>query len=198
MFTGLVEGMGQVVSLEMRGPGQRLAIDAGEVAQGATLGDSICVSGCCLTVVAMQGQVLEFDAGEETLSRTILGGLKVGSSVNLERSLRVGDRMGGHFVTGHVDAVGSVFSRADDADWSTFYFEFPQRLSKEIAGKGSITVDGVSLTVVEALADRFSVALIPHTLQVTTLGSLKVGDRVNLETDVLAKYVQRSLNCDAR
>ncbi|MCA9104382.1 MAG: riboflavin synthase [Planctomycetales bacterium] len=194
MFTGLVEGMGTVVSLETQGPGTRFVIDAGKVAEGAELGDSICISGCCLTVVGIQGTCLEFDAGSETLSRTVLGDLTAGSAINLERSLRVGDRMGGHFVTGHVDGVGTVLSRDDDADWSTFYFSAPAHLPREIAEKGSITVDGVSLTVVAAEVDRFSVALIPHTLQVTTLGRLRQGDRVNLETDVLAKYVGRALN----
>lgn len=192
MFTGLVEGLGQLVSVASEGPGKRLSIDVQSLAEGVELGDSISISGCCLTVVEIRGTVLDFEAGSETLSRTILGGLAPGDCVNLERSLRVGDRMGGHFVTGHVDAVGTVDSRIDDASWSTIHFRFPAPLASEIASKGSITVSGVSLTVVDAEADRFSVALIPHTLQATTLGSLKVGDRVNLETDVLAKYVRRA------
>lgn len=192
MFTGLVEGLGRIVALKDEGPGKRLSIDVGALADGVQLGDSISISGCCLTVVRVDQAVLEFEAGSETLSRTILGRLVVGSHVNLERSLRVGDRMGGHFVTGHVDAVGWVDSREDDEKWSTIYFGFPDSLAPEIAAKGSVTVSGVSLTVVAAEARRFSVALIPHTLEVTTLGSLKLGDPVNLETDVLAKYVRRA------
>jgi len=192
VFTGLVEGKGQVSQILLEGPGCRLVIDAGSVASGVAIGDSIAISGCCLTVVSLEGSHLSFQAGSETLSRTTLGRLQAGDSVNLERSLRVGDRMGGHFVTGHVDDVGTVIERRDDADWSTFHFKIPRRLASEIAAKGSITVEGVSLTVVDAEPESFSVALIPHTLHVTTLGDLRIGDHVNLETDVLAKYVRRA------
>lgn len=194
MFTGLVETKGRVTQLMEEGPGRRLVIDAGEVSDGVAIGDSISISGCCLTVVERNGSQLVFQAGSETLSRTTLGRLVVGSFVNLERSLRVGDRMGGHFVTGHVDDVGIVAERSDDADWSTFRFEMPRRLAVEVAAKGSITVEGVSLTVVDANETSFSVALIPHTLSVTTLGERCLGDPVNLETDVLAKYVRRAFS----
>lgn len=194
MFTGLVESLGHVESLIPQPPGVRLVLGAGEVAEGARIGDSIAVNGCCLTVIDVAGELLSFDAGEETLGRTNLGRLTAGSPVNLERSLRVGDRLGGHFVTGHVDAVGTLSERKDDADWSTFWFQMPERLSRQMASKGSIAVDGVSLTLVEVTPNRFSVALIPHTLKVTTLGQLQPGDPVNLETDLLAKYVEQQLH----
>lgn len=193
MFTGLVEGMGRIVGIQAEPAGARFTVDAGAMAEGALLGDSICLSGCCLTVVAVQGSLLEFQAGKETLSKTTLGHWGQGDSVNLERSLKAGDRLGGHFVTGHVDDVGSVTERRDDHEWSTFHFEAPQRLMAEIAPKGSIAVNGVSLTVVDVQGNSFSVALIPHTLAVTNLGGLVEGSLVNLETDVLAKYVRRAV-----
>lgn len=194
MFTGLVERMAQVSQIRDQGPGRRLTISAGSLAQGVAVGDSIAINGCCLTVVAVDAERLDFEAGEETLSRTNLGELAAGSAVNLERSLAVGDRLGGHYVTGHVDAVGRLLARIDDPPWATLRFSMPSRLAPQVASKGSITVDGVSLTVVDADPDSFSVALIPHTLEVTRLGRLAEGDRVNLETDVLAKYVQRALD----
>lgn len=160
---------------------------------GTTIGDSIALNGCCLTVVKVEDGQLSFDAGPETLMRTNLGELVAGSRVNLEMSLCLGDSLGGHLVTGHIDGVGSVEQRIDDADWTTLWFSAAKPLLRQMASKGSVTVDGVSLTLVDVEADRFSVALIPHTLQVTTLGTRKPGDRVNLETDVLAKYVERQL-----
>lgn len=193
MFTGLVETMGQVVQLIDEPPGKRFRIDCGLVAQDVKLGDSICINGCCLTVVAIEQKVLDFEAGEETLSKTNLGQLRLDSPVNLERSLAVGDRLGGHYVTGHVDAVGSLIERRDDPPWAHLRFQMPKHLASQVAAKGSVAIDGISLTVVDADSDSFTVALIPHTLEVTTLGSRRVGDPVNLETDVLAKYVQRSL-----
>jgi riboflavin synthase len=193
MFTGLVEAMGAVEQLTPRGEAVRLAINAGPLAQGVAIGDSVAINGCCLTVVRVAGDVLEFDAGSETLRRTNLGRLTTGSQVNLERSLRVGDRLGGHYVTGHIDDTGKVDQRIEEGEWATFWFRVPPRLTRQMAGKGSIAVDGISLTLVDVEADRFSVALIPHTLEVTTLGQRKVGDVVNLETDLLAKYVEQQL-----
>lgn len=193
MFSGLVEGLGEIVELRPAGPGVRLRIAAGPLAEGAAVGDSVAINGCCLTVVGREGAVLDFDAGSETLQRTNLGQLAPRSAVNLERSLRVGDRLGGHFVTGHIDATGVVDQRSDEGDWSTFWFRVPPRLVRQMAAKGSIAVDGVSLTLVEVESQRFSVALIPHTLAVTTLGQRQPGDRVNLETDLLAKYVEQQL-----
>lgn len=196
MFTGLVEELGEVAQLETRGSGVRLVVRADVVHADAAIGDSISVNGCCLTVVEKQGANLAFDAGEETLNRTNLGDLKAGSNVNLERSLKVGDRMGGHYVSGHIDGLGSLQSRTDDGQWSTCWFRVPTKLTRQMASKGSVAVDGVSLTLVDVEADRFSVMLIPHTLSVTTLGDRKPGDHVNIETDLLAKYVQRQLECE--
>lgn len=197
MFTGLVEEKGSLVSVSKSaveaGDTSDLTIQAEICSQNAEIGDSICVNGCCLTVVKLDGQSMTFQAGSETLSKTNLGDLKPGDPVNLERSLAVGDRMGGHYVTGHVDAVATVAERVDDGQWATFWFAVPPELTKQMANKGSVTIDGISLTLVEVLEDRFSVALIPHTLDVTTLGSRNVGDLVNIETDLLAKYVQQQL-----
>lgn len=193
MFTGIVELMGQVVELLPEGPGVRLVIEAGGVAEDASIGDSICINGCCLTVVQRDGSRLGFQAGEETLRRTNLGTLAGGDGVNLERSLRPDSRLGGHYVAGHVDALAEVVARNDSGEWSEFWFAAPAEQMLQMAGKGSVAVDGVSLTLVDVTDDRFSVALIPHTLEVTTLGRRQVGDHVNVETDVLAKYVQRQL-----
>jgi riboflavin synthase len=193
MFTGLVEALGTVAELRPEPPGIRLTIAAGELADGAKVGDSVAINGCCLTVVSIEGERLAFQAGAETLQRTNLGGLRAGDLVNFERSLALGDRLGGHLVTGHIDGVGRLTDRRDERDWSTCWFRAPSILMRQIAPKGSIAVDGVSLTVVAVAADRFSVALIPHTLANTTLGRLAVGDAVNLETDLLAKYVERRL-----
>ena len=193
MFTGLIETVGQIVRAERRADALRLAVDLGPAAEGVRPGDSINLSGACQTVAAIHGRVAEFDAVAETLTRTTLGQWKPGSRVNVERSLRPGDRLGGHFVSGHVDATGRcVENREGDGGWR-LRVETPSELFAEIAPKGSIAVDGVSLTVVEADAPLFSVAIIPTTLRQTTLGDLKSGDRVNLETDLLAKYVRRAI-----
>jgi riboflavin synthase len=193
MFTGLVERLAEVGAIISEPPGVRLVLRDGEIAAGAKIGDSVALNGCCLTVVAVDGDRVAFQAGEETLSRTNLGELTAGSMVNVERALRAGDAIGGHYVTGHIDAVGIVDERIDDIDWCTMWFRAPAPQMQQMASKGSIAVDGVSLTLVNVERERFSVALIPHTLTVTTLGRRQVGDRVNLETDVLAKYVQRQL-----
>lgn len=197
MFTGLVETMGRVVAVVAQPPGCRLVIDAGCVAEDAQLGDSICVNGCCLTVVEINDSQLAFEAGEETLSRTNLGRLAAGGQVNLERSLRAGDRLGGHYVTGHIDAIGRLLREEADPPWAKLWFEVPRQLARQLASKGSVAVDGVSLTLVDVSDEAFSVALIPHTLAVTTLGKLAVGDPVNLESDVLAKYVERQLQAQS-
>lgn len=191
MFTGLVETTGEIIERREQPPGLRLVVRAPSIAERLKIGDSVSVSGCCLTLVETGPDEMHFDLGEETLRRTTLGALKVGSRVNLERSLAVGDPLGGHFVTGHVDGMGTLARREDVGEWSTFWFRAPQALMPQMASKGSIAVDGVSLTLVEVTDDQFSVALIPHTLSVTTLGQLAPGDSVNLETDVLAKYVER-------
>ena len=198
MFTGLVQTLAEVVALEPEGPGVRLEVSDQAIADTSAIGDSICINGCCLTVVDLRGPMLAFQAGEETLSRTNLGKLAVSDRVNLEPSLKVGDQLGGHYVTGHVDCLGTVESRNEDGDWAEFWFRVPKAQVRQMASKGSVAVDGVSLTLVnvEDLSDeegRFSVALIPHTLSVTTFGNRQVGDRVNIETDVLSKYVERQL-----
>lgn len=193
MFTGLVQSLATVRAIEPDGPGVRLTIRDEAIAQRAKIGDSIAINGCCLTVVELNGADMAFEAGAETLSRTNLGKLQPGAVVNLESSLRLGDELGGHLVAGHVDAVGRLARREDDAQWSTMWFSVPGELTRQMAAKGSVAIDGVSLTLVDVTRDEFSVALIPHTLSVTTLGRLKPGDEVNLETDLLAKYVERQL-----
>jgi riboflavin synthase len=193
MFTGLVEHLGRVSAAVPEPPGLRLVVEAGVIAADAAIGDSICTSGCCLSVVRIDGDTLEFQLGPETLVRTTLGGRAAGDGVNLERSLRVSDRLAGHLVTGHVDGTGRLASRTTDGDWVTCRFTAPPAILEQMAGKGSIAVDGVSLTVVDVTATDFSVALIPHTLACTTLGGLAVGGAVNLETDLVFKYVDRWL-----
>jgi len=193
MFTGLVQSLATVSEVVPEGPGIRLILAESLVASRAAVGDSIAVSGCCLTVVEVGDDRVAFEAGPETLQRTTLGELTAGMRVNLETSLRMGDELGGHLVTGHIDAVGTVDQRIDEAEWSTFWFRAPRPQMIQMASKGSIAIEGVSLTLVDVHDERFSVALIPHTLKVTTLGNRQVGDRVNLETDVLAKYVERQL-----
>jgi riboflavin synthase len=193
MFTGLVEHLGQIVAVNPEPPGLRLAIDAGPLAAEAVIGESICTSGCCLSVVRIDGPRLEFQLGPETLKRTTLGQRGVGDAVNLERSLRLSDRLGGHLVTGHVDGLGVLAERIEKQDWVTCRFTAPPPLLMQMAGKGSVAIDGVSLTIVDVDDASFGVALIPHTLAETTLGNLAVGDAVNLETDLVAKYVARLL-----
>jgi riboflavin synthase len=205
MFTGLIEALGTIAKLITEPHGLRLAIQSplfqqtAETGQGGvnngkiSIGDSIAINGCCLTVVVLNGDLVEFQAGEETLRKTNLGELREGSKVNLERSLKVGDRMGGHFVTGHVDGQGKIRKIEQQGEWAYYYFDVPSHLISHLASKGSIAVDGISLTVVDVDSLGFSVALIPHTLQATTLGTKSVGDSMNLETDILAKYVARQL-----
>ena len=185
MFTGIVEELGSVASLE----GSRLRLHASTVLGDVTLGASIAVNGCCLTVVAWGEDWWEADVSDETFSRTSLGSLAPGDPVNLERPVRLEDRLGGHLVQGHVDGVGEVVRPAPHLQ-----VRVPTpHLLRYVVEKGSITVDGVSLTVVDALADGFTVAVIPHTSEVTTLGRRSVGDPVNLEVDVMAKYAEKLL-----
>ncbi len=180
MFTGLVEELGSVAAR----PANRLRVRASRVLEGVALGDSMAVNGCCLTVVAWGPDWWEADVSDETLARTALGSLDANDPVNLERPVRLADRLGGHLVQGHVDAVGEVMRPGPDLQ-----VRMPGPLLPYVVEKGSITVDGVSLTVVAVLADGFTVAVIPHTMEVTTLGTRGPGDLVNLEVDVLAKYV---------
>lgn len=196
MFTGLVAALATVADIKQDPPGIRLVIDDPLLSSHVSVGDSLAINGCCLTVVEVDGSQMHFEAGSETLSRTNLGELQVGSQVNLESSVRAGEPMGGHFVMGHIDCVGHVLRREDEGEWSTMWFRVPAEWTREMVAKGSIAVDGVSLTLVEVQSDSFSVALIPHTLTVTTLGRRTPGDRVNIETDVLAKYVQKAVMSD--
>ncbi len=193
MFSGLVEIRGRLAETIPAGDGLRLRIDAGPIVEGTAIGDSIAVNGCCLTVVAIDGDVLDFEAGRETLARTNLGRQRPGDGLNLERSLRLGDRLGGHLVTGHVDGLGTLDARDDHGAWSDFRIRLDPRLEGHLAEKGSIAVDGVSLTIAGVEPGAFHVALIPHTLAVTTLGAAGVGTVFNLETDLLAKYVESQL-----
>jgi riboflavin synthase len=193
VFTGLVESLAVVSAIIPEGPGVRLVVGDALVLAGLKLGDSVAVNGCCLTVIEIAHDTFAFQAGSETLSRTNLGELTPGDGVNLERSLQLGDRLGGHLVTGHIDGVGVVDVRDEEGEWAKFWFRVPSELARQMASKGSVAVDGVSLTLVDVERERFSVALIPHTLAVTTLGRRAVGDRVNIETDLLAKYVERQL-----
>jgi len=191
MFTGLVRSLAEVVKVESRPPGRLIVLRDLDLAATARVGDSVAINGCCLTCVSTDNGHLSFEAGPETLIRTNLGDLSAGSRVNVETSLALGDQLGGHFVTGHVDAVGTLDARRDEQQWSTCWFRFPRQLRRQMASKGSIAVDGVSLTLVDVEPERFSVALIPHTLANTTLGHLTPESRVNLETDLLAKYVEQ-------
>jgi riboflavin synthase len=193
MFTGLVEALGVVRRLETEGDGRRLVVSEPAIAPQLTLGESVAVNGCCLTVVGVEGDAFSFQAGPETLRRTNLGELRLGDRVNLERSLRAGDRLGGHLVQGHIDDLGRIVSRAPQGEWDLVWFRCPEALAAQMVSKGSVAVDGVSLTVVDVTRDGFSVALIPHTLAATTLGLKRPGDSVNLETDILAKYVWKCL-----
>jgi riboflavin synthase len=192
MFTGIIQDTGTVASLTARGGDVRLAIRVGRLDLSQTaIGDSICVQGCCVTAVALSAQGFEADLSRETLGLTTLGELAVGATVNLEPALRAGDALGGHLVSGHVDGIAKLVSRSADARSTRMVFEAPAALARFIARKGSVALNGVSLTVNEVDGVQFGVNLIPHTLEVTTLGELVPGSAVNLEIDQVARYVER-------
>ena len=193
MFTGIVEEVGTVRALERRGDSAGLAVTCREVIADASLGASIAVNGVCLTVTDLPGEGFTADVMGETVDRTALADLAPGAPVNLERALRADARLGGHLVQGHVDAVAEVLDVRPMAHWTALRCSLPAAISRYVVEKGSITVDGTSLTVAAVDADSFSVGLVPHTLAVTTFGHRRAGDRVNLEVDVLAKYVERLL-----
>ncbi|MGA2704659.1 MAG: riboflavin synthase [Isosphaeraceae bacterium] len=193
MFTGLVEVLGRVEKVVKENAGQRLTLAWPGLTSSLEIGESVAVNGCCLTVVASDGEQFEVQAGPETLLRTNLGGKRPGDRVNFERSLRVGDRLGGHFVQGHIDATAELRERRSEGEWEFLAFTLDPACMGLLVPKGSIAVDGVSLTLVDVWTDGFSVMLIPHTLAVTTLGLLRPGDRVNIETDILAKHVAKLL-----
>jgi len=192
MFTGIVQAVGRIAVRETRGSDARLVIDAGSLDLGDVgRGDSIAVAGVCLTVVAIDGASWTADVSAETLALTTLGALAVGDGVNLEKALRLADRLGGHLVSGHVDGVGRIIGVEDDGGSQRWTFRVPASLARYIAAKGSICVDGVSLTVNSIAPDAFGVTLIPHTLAVTTFGTRTTGDPVNLEVDLVARYLER-------
>ena len=194
MFTGIVEELGTVTGIEDQGDAVRLTVRAAVVLEDTGLGDSIAVNGCCLTVATRDGASWTADVMQESLDRTSLGGLAVGDRVNLERAVTAEKRLGGHIVQGHVDGVGRVLRRSPSEHWEVVEVALPEGdLGKYLVDKGSVTVDGVSLTIIEAGDRSFSVSLIPETLSRTTLGSRGPGDAVNLEVDVLAKHVERLL-----
>ena len=201
MFTGIVEELGRVVRLETVEDSARLTVEAPTVTQDVSLGDSVSVNGCCLTVTAVQGSTFTADLMAETLTRTTLGSQAPGDPVNLERALRASDRLGGHIVQGHVDATAEVLDHHRGEHWDLLRIGLPQEIARYVAVKGSVALDGVSLTVVDAsdvapvpgAGASLSVGLIPETLRRTTLGTRRPGDRVNLEVDVLAKYAERLL-----
>ncbi|MDH2392773.1 riboflavin synthase [Streptomyces sp. HNM0663] len=193
MFTGIVEELGEVTAVEKLGDACRFRLRGPVVTDGAKHGDSIAVNGVCLTVVDTADGEFTADVMAETLNRSSLGALDAGSRVNLERPTAVGDRLGGHIVQGHVDSVGEVLERKPSENWEIVKISLPADLARYVVEKGSITVDGVSLTVVDAGPDYFTVSLIPTTLALTTLGVKSPGDPVNLEVDIIAKYVERML-----
>ena len=193
MFTGIVEELGTVERIEDQGDAIRLSIHATTVLEDAGLGDSISVNGCCLTITTYDADTWTADVMQETLDKTSLQGVRPGDRVNLERAVTADKRLGGHIVQGHVDGVGTVVGRTPSEHWEVVEISLPTELSRYLVDKGSITVDGVSLTVVEAGDDRFTVSLIPETLARTTLGFRQPGDRVHLEVDVIAKHVERLL-----
>lgn len=193
MFTGIIERVGVVAALERDGEKTRLCVEAPGVGEGVHVGDSVAVAGVCLTATTVAPDRLDFDAVSETLDRSALGDLAVGGRVNLERALRASDRLDGHIVQGHVDGTGRVRVLERHGDDVRLHVDCDAELAALLVDKGSVAVDGVSLTVVDPGDDGFQVALIPHTLEVTTLGGLEPGDRVNLEADVLGKYVKKYL-----
>lgn len=193
MFTGLIEVVGKVVQMDRAGSAGRLTVAAAFPGDAVRLGDSIAINGVCLTVVTLGGNTFVFDVSPETLERTAFRGFKPGTPVNLERALRLSDRLGGHIVTGHVDCVATIIERRELSGNAVFTFRLPRDSARYVVAKGSVTIDGISLTVNAVTGDGFSVNIIPHTAVSTTLQFRKPGDEVNIETDILGKYVERLL-----
>lgn len=193
MFTGIIEEMGTVKALRREAGAARLSLYAATVLDGTALGDSICVNGVCLTVVEMGKSEFSADVAVETLRVTNLGELKAGARVNLERALQLSARIGGHLVSGHVDAVGRLREKRDEGNGWRIFFDAPETVLRYVIKKGSIAIDGISLTVADVDRAGFSIAMIPHTARLTTLGFKAAGDTVNLESDIIGKYVERLL-----
>jgi len=192
MFTGIIEGLGSIVMFDKKTSNRsaaKMKIKLDKIAKGLKIGDSVAINGVCLTAVNISKGITEFEMIGETIKKTNLGSLEPGDQVNIERSLKVGERLEGHFVLGHVDGVGVIFKIEKQINQVQIWIKIPKELSKHIIKKGSITIDGISLTIVDKLKDQFSVSIIPHTMQVTNLGYKKIGDKVNIETDILGKYI---------
>ncbi len=192
MFTGIIEGLGSIVMFDKKTSNRsaaKMKIKLDKIAKGLKVGDSVAINGVCLTAVNISKGITEFEMIGETIKKTNLGSLERGDPVNIERSLKVGERLEGHFVLGHVDGVGIISKIEKQTNQVQIWIKIPKELSKHIIKKGSITVDGISLTIVDKLKDQFSVSIIPHTMQVTNLGYKKIGDKVNIETDMLGKYI---------
>ena len=191
MFTGIIEGLGTLEAVQGGGQGRQLALTAGFDLEGTRIGDSIAVNGACLTVVRLQGRRFVVDVSPETMARTTFGNAKVGERLNLERALRLSDRLDGHLVSGHVDGIGRLEKRETLANAVLLSFSVPEELSRYMIQKGSVAVDGISLTINDCTAGAFQVSIIPHTAAITTIGFKAVGAPVNIETDIIGKYVER-------
>ena len=192
MFTGIIEGLGNIVSFDKKTNNRsaaKMKIHIGKIAKGLKIGDSVAINGVCLTAVSISKGITEFEMVGETIKKTNLGSLGRGDKVNIERSLKIGERLEGHFVLGHVDGIGIISKIEKQSNQIQIWITLPKELSKHVIKKGSITIDGISLTVVDVLKDKFSVSIIPHTMQITNLSYKKVGDKVNIETDILGKYI---------
>ena len=194
MFTGIIENKGKVLRVEYRGLEKRLTIEFPRHLTEVQLGDSININGVCLTIVEKEGERVGFDLSSETLQKTVLGELKEGDRVNLERALKLNDRLGGHIVTGHIDGIGVIVEKKEERGFINLKIRIPKPVSKYVVQKGSIAIDGISLTVNECQGEEIQLTLIPYTLEKTTLMDKKIGDRVNVEVDILGKYVEKFLN----
>jgi riboflavin synthase len=196
MFTGLIIEMGKIISSQKRSNSMMLSLKSNTIASAAQNGDSISVNGVCLTVVNKNNNILTFDLSKETIASTNLGVLKAGDKVNLEPSLSPTSKIGGHFVTGHVDGIGQICSKENIGDMMKIGIEAPQKIMKFFVEKGSVSVDGISLTIVDIFRNSFTVVIIPHTAKCTTIGLKTIGDTVNIEADIIGKYVAKFLNVD--
>ncbi len=196
MFTGIIEHLGKVTQIKKQADSAVIVVDIAQMSKDVNSGDSIAINGACLTVTHIKGSEVSFDVSTETLSKTTIGELKTSDRVNVESSLRIGDKLGGHFVTGHVDGVGVINRKESETGQCTMWFSVSKELANMMIKKGSVAVDGISLTIVDLEEKSFSVALIPYTLEETSLGFKKVGQKVNIETDMLGKWVKRILVTD--
>ncbi len=192
MFTGIIEGLGRIMQFNKntnRRSEAKMKINLGKLARGLKVGDSVSINGVCLTAIKVSSNLAEFEMIGETIKKTNLGYLKNGDKVNIERSLKMGDRLEGHFVLGHVDGMGTISKIEKQSNQIKFWIEVSKELSKYIVAKGSVTVDGISLTIVDSIKNKFSVTIIPHTMEITNLSFKKIGDKVNIESDILGKYI---------